>query len=297
MNNHFYKQMIIDSPIGYAYHKILCDSDSNPCDYEFIEINFAFEKYTGLRNSDIIGKKISEIMPNIHKEKFDWIKFFGKIAINGGKEEFKQYSETLDRWYMINVYSPEKYYFITLFTDVTKELNDSIETKTLFAALNDVVFQLNEDFVFINVITPDESILFMPREAIIGKSVKEIFTGKLAELFTGTLKKALISNKAEFIIYQSPVPGDSKWFKASIKYVNSLGRGNFAVLISNITEQKQLEDESLSYKNELEKHIRLQDLLFKISSDFVNVKTENIEAANTILRFHTARDALSLRKN
>lgn len=278
MNNHFYKQMIQDSPIGYAYHKILCDSDGKPCDYEFIEINFAFEKYTGLRSSDIIGKKISEIMPHIRNEKFDWIKLYGNIAINGGKEEFEQYSEALDRWYVINTYSPEKYYFITLFTDVTKEFNDSLETKTLFAALNDVVFQLDENFVFTNVITPDESILFMPREAIIGKSVKEIFTGKLSELFTGALRKALISNKTEFIIYKSPVPGDSKWFKASIKYVDSIRSGNFAVLISNITEQKQLEDESLSYKNALEKHIRLQDLLFDISSDFVNVKTENIEA-------------------
>ena len=48
MNDSFYKSVVEHSPVGYAYHKIICDEAGNPCDYEFIEINSAFEKLTGL---------------------------------------------------------------------------------------------------------------------------------------------------------------------------------------------------------------------------------------------------------
>ena len=116
-----YKSIIESSPAGYAYHKIILDENNSPCDYEFIDINGAFENFTGLKRSDILGKNISEVSPDIKKSEFNWIKSYGNIAINGGSEEFEQFSEPLNRWYKVKVYSPEKYYFITHFIDITKE--------------------------------------------------------------------------------------------------------------------------------------------------------------------------------
>ena len=51
MNDHYYKQLMEDSPIGYAYHRIICDKEAIPYEYEFIEGNVAFEKLTGLIHS------------------------------------------------------------------------------------------------------------------------------------------------------------------------------------------------------------------------------------------------------
>jgi diguanylate cyclase (GGDEF)-like protein/PAS domain S-box-containing protein len=121
MNHDLYKQILDQSPFGYAYHKIIMDDQGEPIDYQFIEINNAFEKLTGLKGTEVIGKKISEIMPDIRKSQFDWIRLYGNIAINGGEEEFEQYSQELKKWYKVKVYSPEKEYFITAFTDITNE--------------------------------------------------------------------------------------------------------------------------------------------------------------------------------
>ena len=93
MNDNFYKQIIEESSTGYAYHRIICDEYNNPCDYEFIEVNSAFEVLTGLKGLDIIGRKITEVLLDIGKCKFDWIKFYGEIAINGEKKEFEQFVE------------------------------------------------------------------------------------------------------------------------------------------------------------------------------------------------------------
>ena len=48
MNDNFYQAAVEHSPVGYAFHKIVCDENGNPCDYQFIEVNPAFEKLTGL---------------------------------------------------------------------------------------------------------------------------------------------------------------------------------------------------------------------------------------------------------
>jgi len=58
MNDDFYKQLIDESPTGYAHHKIICDEEGIPCDYQFIEVNAVFEKITGLLRSNIIGRSI-----------------------------------------------------------------------------------------------------------------------------------------------------------------------------------------------------------------------------------------------
>lgn len=121
MSNDFYKKLIENSTIGYGYHKIICDEQGRPVDYEYIEVNHAFERLTGLKSEDVTGKKITQIIPDIRKDEFDWIGFYGDIALNGGEKEFEQYAEAMGKWYRVNVSSPEKGYFVTSFIDITKE--------------------------------------------------------------------------------------------------------------------------------------------------------------------------------
>lgn len=89
VNMDFHKSIVESFPVGYAYHKIILDENNRPIDYEFIEVNIAFERLTGLKRSDILSKNISEVLPDIKKSEFNWIKFYGNIAINGGSEEFE----------------------------------------------------------------------------------------------------------------------------------------------------------------------------------------------------------------
>ena len=59
----------------------------------------------------LLVKNITEILPGLRNSEFDWIKFYGEIALNGGEEEFEQFSKPLNKWYRVNVYSPEKNFF------------------------------------------------------------------------------------------------------------------------------------------------------------------------------------------
>ena len=128
MNNNIYKNILKKSPFGFAYHKVVMDKDGEVIDYIFLETNSAFEELTGLKNSNIINKKITEIIPKIKEsEEFDWIKFYGEVAINGVEKDFEQYSITLDKWYKVQAFSFEKYYFATVFLDFTHNKESEIQ--------------------------------------------------------------------------------------------------------------------------------------------------------------------------
>ncbi len=166
MNNNFYKKVMEKMPTGYAYHKIICDQEGIPLDYEFIEINSAFETMTGLKKSDVIGNRVSDILPDIIKSEFDWIKFYGEIAVDGGEKFFEQFSEPLKRWYRVEAYSPNENYFITFFTDITKEKEQVLELDHFFNINLDLLCIADIEGNFIKVSNEWESIIGYTKETL-----------------------------------------------------------------------------------------------------------------------------------
>lgn len=131
MNDNLYRQLIEELPTAFAYNRILLDEDGFPCDYEILDINSAYARLIGRKTSDIVGQRITEVLPDIKTSEFDWIQFLGNIALHGGKKEQEQYFEPFQRWYKTTVYSPEKYYFVTYINDITKEMSQLTEMERL----------------------------------------------------------------------------------------------------------------------------------------------------------------------
>lgn len=112
---------LFNSPImGYAHHRIILDEAGIPMDYEFLQVNATFEKLTGLESNKLLGRTVREVIPGIESSSFDWIAYYGSVALNGGEKEFEQYSEALGKWYRVHVYSVEKNTFTTMFIDSTE---------------------------------------------------------------------------------------------------------------------------------------------------------------------------------
>ena len=81
-----------------------------------------------LSKDQVIGKRISEIYPNIKESSFDWIGTFGKVALSGKNIHFEHLYEPLDRWYDITAYSDSPDYFAVVFRDITNK-NKQLEYK------------------------------------------------------------------------------------------------------------------------------------------------------------------------
>ncbi len=138
-------------PFGYATHKILLDKSGNPVDYEFLQVNKAFEKITGLKKENIIGRKVLDVLPGIVDADLDWISTYGAIALNGGEKEFDQYDKQLKKWFRIHVSSSEKMYFTTVFTDITDLKTSNEELERFFILALDLLCIADIDGNFLKV--------------------------------------------------------------------------------------------------------------------------------------------------
>ncbi|MGM0500815.1 MAG: PAS domain S-box protein, partial [Bacillota bacterium] len=121
MEENFRKNILNQLPAAYAYHKVICDQKETPTDYLYLDVNEAFEKLTGLKQESIVGKTSAEVITGLEKDSFDWLNFFGEVAINGGQKETELFLKSLNRWYRIKAFSPQKYYFAAIFIDITKD--------------------------------------------------------------------------------------------------------------------------------------------------------------------------------
>ncbi len=114
-----YRLLFENLPHAFAYHQVVTDNEGTPVDFIFLEINEAFEKMTGLKRGEVIGKKVTEVLPGIEKSGFDWIGVYGKVAMSGKPVRFENYAEQLGRWYDVSAYSDEPGYFAVAFSDIT----------------------------------------------------------------------------------------------------------------------------------------------------------------------------------
>ena len=134
---------------GFALHRIVCDAQGVPIDYIFLDVNQAFEKITQLKSEDIIGKNVKTILPNTEPY---WIEKYGEVAVTGRSTVFTNYSQELDKYFSVNVYSPNSMEFATIFTDITEQVisTEKIERerkflKTIFQSLGDGVISIDEN--------------------------------------------------------------------------------------------------------------------------------------------------------
>ena len=49
---------------GFGIHELIYDKDGTPGDYRFLDINPAFERITGLKREQVIGKTYHEVLPD-----------------------------------------------------------------------------------------------------------------------------------------------------------------------------------------------------------------------------------------
>ncbi len=128
VDNRKYRMLMEHLPDAFAYHRLLTDSEGNPEDYIFLDVNRAFTEMTGLTREQVKGRKVTDVLPGITNTGFDWIGTYGRVALDGETACFEQYSEPLDRWYGVTAYSDEPGCFAVLFRDITSSKLKESET-------------------------------------------------------------------------------------------------------------------------------------------------------------------------
>ncbi|MBK7453330.1 MAG: PAS domain S-box protein [Anaerolineales bacterium] len=131
----FYRSLF-ENMNGFAYCQMLFEN-GKPSDFIYLMVNKAFETQTGLSN--VINKRVSEIIPNIRESDPGLIETYGRVAVTGRSESFEIYLRTLKMWFSVFVYSPSPGHFVAVFDVITerKRLEEKLAESQIF--LNNII--------------------------------------------------------------------------------------------------------------------------------------------------------------
>lgn len=125
MNALYFKEILSRLPSAYALYKA-SPENKQAIDYTFVDVNPAFEAFTGLKRSDILGKKISQICSHSLASHFNWSDFYQALIASSGQPA--QQMTDLDYFFL------DDNYFVTLF-NVSKSTFSSFNKRKLKKSL------------------------------------------------------------------------------------------------------------------------------------------------------------------
>ena len=120
-SDHLYRSLFNNMLNGFAYCEMHYNENNEPIDWTYITVNDAFEKLTGLK--DVVGRKVTEVIPGIYESSKDLFILYNNVAITGKPLQFESYVKEMDMWFTISVYSSQKGYFVVIFDVITDRKN------------------------------------------------------------------------------------------------------------------------------------------------------------------------------
>jgi len=126
--------------------EIIYDLTSKPIDFEFVEINTAYESIMGLQRKDVIGRRITELEVSIIENDFNWLGFYGHAVLSNHPIVQEYYSRKSDRWYLFQGSSTGDGHLIATLIDITISKQKELE----LIKNNDLLAQMNEQNAILN---------------------------------------------------------------------------------------------------------------------------------------------------
>lgn len=131
-----YRRLFESMLNGFALLEAICDTNGEPIDFRYLSVNPAFERMTGLKAADVLGRTIKEVLPGIEPV---LIERYGQVALSGEGAEFEEYIKSLKRHFKIMAFCPQPGRVAVVFDDITGHITSEAkyeQLSRLYAALS-----------------------------------------------------------------------------------------------------------------------------------------------------------------
>lgn len=258
-----YKTLIKQMQQGLALHEVILNEQGETIDYRFLEVNESYEKLTGLKKEDLVGKTVLEILPNTESY---WIEKYGHVAKTGEPLHFENFSQEMNKYYEVVAYRTKPLQFAVIISDVAErrmaeELIKASEYnfRMLFEGASDSII-LIEDNKFIDCNIAAVKLLgYESKEDIILKSPWDISPEKQPDGSTSIdkvkqiFKSTQTDSNTKFEWWHTKSDGTLIAVEIMLTVIVLDGKKVFHALLRDIGERKEFEKklEYLSYHDQL----------------------------------------------
>ena len=231
---------------GFAYCQIHFDDEDKPCDFTYLAVNSAFESQTGLKN--VIGKKVTEVIPGFQKTDQKLLDIYGRVAKNGQPECFEMFVESLKMWFSVSVYSPKTGYFVSVFDVITerKQAEEALrESEAKYRLMVEssrdaIIIRQNDRFIFVN--DAFASMLGYQKEEILQSDFKKVYTDKSVKMLAKLTKQRsngeVVADRYETVFLKKD--GTEVDVEANVRMIDYKGQKATFAVIRDITKQKEI---------------------------------------------------------
>lgn len=240
---------------GFELLEIIYDEQANAKEFIFLEVNPAYERQTGLKSVNIIGKTLREVAPTTEQRWYD----HAIQAINTHKIlSYQYYDPNTNAYYETRFVPVPPNQIAVLFIDVTKRKYAEDELTKTEKNLEDVIQQspiafslFDKNGLLIQVNDAWDKQWQIPRELVLRKYnlfdskqiaesgllpvVKRVFAGEIVRSFDLKFDASLEPQTRGY--------GRKRWLSVTTYSIKGeSGSNNLVVLTEDITERKKTEE-------------------------------------------------------
>ncbi|WP_319404016.1 PAS domain S-box protein [uncultured Anaeromusa sp.] len=146
-NEAFYKQVFNSTQIIFALHKLIFDENEQVIDFEYIDLNPAYERETGYSLKDLSGNTLYSVFPDPSKHSADWLRLFREAEQCGKSITIEHSYCGKDVWYRTSICSPQKGYVVTFSENITEYITRGKILKTKLSQWK-MALQISKQFVW-----------------------------------------------------------------------------------------------------------------------------------------------------
>ena len=181
-----YRSLFENMLNGFAYCRVLFEQGQAQ-DFIYLSVNNAFDTLTGL--GQVVGKKVSEVIPGIREADPELFEIYARVALSGIPEHVEIYVQALRRWFSIAVYSPSLEHIVVVFDEISERKKTELELRIAAIAFEaqEGIMVTDADTVIMRVNRAFTEITGYTVEDAVGKKPNMLKSGYNDTVFFGDM--------------------------------------------------------------------------------------------------------------